>query len=149
MNPAPFLPGDFVWCAFPQHENPNRPGPLHVGYAVAVFGGVTPDSFVALIAYTTSQPWTGASHPPGVYAFDRREASGFGQRRAFVLDLRRLALVPVTSAWFPHIGQPGSGVQGRASAALSRELKQAAEDLLTRRSELVERLGPLWPGSRR
>lgn len=149
MNPAPFLPGDFVWCAFPQHENPTRPGPPHVGYAVAVFGGAAPDSFFALIAYTTSQPWPGTSHPPGVYAFDRQEAASFGQGRAFVLDLRRLALVPVTAAWFPQVGQPGGGVQGRASAAWSRQLKQAAEDLLTRRPEIVERLGQLWPGSRR
>jgi hypothetical protein len=61
------------------------------------------------------------------------------------LDLRRLAYVPVTPDWFPQLGQPGSVIQGHAPNALQRQLMQIAAELLTRRGELVERLGPLWP----
>jgi hypothetical protein len=152
LNARPFRRGDFVWCAFPQHEAPAQPGPRHLGYTVAVFGATSPGAghdFSALVAYTTSQPWTQAVCPPGVFVFDRQTAVGFGQARAFVLDLRRLAFVPITPAWFPWLDQPGGDIQGRASAHWQQQLKQTAENLLTRRPEVIERLGPLWPGGRR
>jgi len=82
--------------------------------------------------------------PPGLFIFDRQTAAGFGQARAFVLDLRRLAFVPITSAWFPWLGEPG-GFQGRASPRWQQQLKQAAEAPLIRRPEISERPGPLWP----
>jgi hypothetical protein len=99
-----------------------------------------------LAAYTTSQPWpTDSASPLGLFRFDRREAAALGQARAFVLDTRRLAYLPITSQWFPRFGQPGMGVQGRAPKRLQQTICQAAEELLTRHAELVERLGPLWP----
>jgi len=99
-----------------------------------------------LAAYTTSQPWpTASASPLGLFRFDRREAAALGQTHAFVLDTRRLAYLPITSQWFPSFGQPGMGVQGRAPMRLQQTIGQAAEELLTRHAELVERLGPLWP----
>jgi hypothetical protein len=116
-----------------------------LGYVVAVFGATAPtDAFSALIAYTTSQPWTAAALPPGLFVFDRQTAASFGQARAFVLDLRRFAFVPITPVWFPWLDEAG-GLQGRASPHWQQQLKLAAEALLTRRPELIERLGPLWP----
>jgi len=65
------------------------------------------------------------------------------------MDLRRLAAVPVTSEWFPRLDQPGGGVQGHIPKKQQQLYLQVVEDLLTRRPELIERLGPGWPGERR
>jgi hypothetical protein len=48
--------------------------------------------------------------PLGVLVLDREVATRCGQSRAFVMDLRRIALVPITPAWFPRIEQPGHGI---------------------------------------
>lgn len=151
MNSLPFQEGDFVWCAFPERENPAQPGPLHIGYTVIVSGAALPTSPPpsAFIAYTTSQPWPpGTPLPIGVLAFNQAEASRYGQSRAFVMDLRRVAFLPVTPAWFPHLDKSGHGVQGRAPKADQRRFRRMAEDLVARHAELVERLGPLWPRPR-
>ena len=144
--------GDFVWCAFPERENPARPGPLHLAYTLAVSGVVAPDGgreFTALAAYTTSQSWLGAPLPLGVVAFDQQDAAKLGQTRAFVMDLRRLAVLPLTLEWFPGLDQPGRGVQGHMPKRQQLRYAQVATDLLTRRPEIVERLGPRGPGGRR
>jgi hypothetical protein len=102
------------------------------------------------MAYTTSQPWPpGTPLPIGVLAFNLAEASRYGQSRAFVMDVRRVAFVPVTLQWFPYLGQPDHGVRGRAPKPDQRRFRQMAEDLAARHAELVERLGPLWPRPRR
>lgn len=148
MISPPFREGDFVWCAFPEHEAPARPGPLHLGYTLAASGAAPPTSPVpsALMAYTTSRPWPpDVPLPLGVLTFDRDVATRYGQSRAFVMDLRRIAFVPVTPAWFPRIEQPGHGIQGRALKAEQRHFRQLAHELATRHGALVERLGPLWP----
>jgi hypothetical protein len=129
----PLQQGDFVWCAFPEREAPLRPGPLHVGYTLAV----------AAVAYTTSQPWSGPL-PPGVITFDSEEAASLGQARAFVLDLRRLAYVPLTATWFPRAGEAGAGVLGRAPKALRDRVNAAVTELVKRRPESLSRSGPLW-----
>ena len=56
MTSSPFREGDFVWCAFPERENPVRPGPLHLAYTLAVvaaavgkFPGTTPEEMLAEI----------------------------------------------------------------------------------------------------
>ncbi len=85
MTVPPLQQGDFVWCAFPEREAPLRPGPLHVGYTLAV--AAVAGGHGVMVAYTTSQPWSGPL-PPGVIAFDSEEAASLGQARAFVLDLR-------------------------------------------------------------
>jgi hypothetical protein len=140
-----------VWCAFPEREDPARPGPgEHIGYVLAVSGVVGPPvAITALVAFTTSQPWTSPTRPPGLFVFDRQAAVALGQGRAFVMDLRRLAAVPVTLEWFPRLDQPGGGVKGHIPKKQQRLYLQVVEDLLTRRPELIERLGPNWPGERR
>jgi hypothetical protein len=147
LSLPPFPEGSFVWCAFPQREHPARPGPgEHIAYTLGISG--TAD-FTALVAYTSSQPWPEPTRPPGVFVFDQPAAAGLGQARAFVMDLRRLAAVPVTPAWFPRLGQPGGGVLGHMPKHRQRQYLDIAEQLLTRRPDLIERLGPLWPGQSR
>ena len=133
--------GDFVWCAFPEREVPLRPGPLHVAYvlAMAAVGG----GYGVMTAYTTSQPWSGAL-PHGMIAFDVAEAASLGQARSFVLDLRRLAYLPLTATWFPRIGEEGAGVLGRAPTALRKRVNAMATELVKRRPETLSRSGPLW-----
>lgn len=116
-----------------------------MGYIVGIFDAVATDGWSALVAYSTSQAWKQPARPPGLFVIDRQEAAAFGQARAFVLDLRRLAYIPVTPAWFPWLDQPGGGIQGRVTARWEQQFKRAAEELLTRRPEIIERLGPLWP----
>ena len=118
-----------------------RPGPLHVAYTLAVAAVVGGHGVMA--AYTTSQPWAGAL-PQGVIAFDSVEAAALGQARAFVLDLRRLAYLPLTTAWFPRVAEEGAGVLGRAPKALRDRVNAMTTELAKRRPETLSRSGPLW-----
>ena len=133
--------GDFVWCAFPEREAPLRPGPLHVAYTLAV--AAVGEGHGVMATYTTSQPWTGAL-PHGVIAFDGAEAASLGQARAFVLDLRRMAYLPLTTTWFPRAGEEGAGVLGRAPRVLRDRVNAMATELVRRRPESLSRGGPLW-----
>ncbi len=141
MTAPAFQQGDFVWCAFPEREAPLRPGPLHVAYTLAV--AAVADGHGVMVAYTTSQPWAGAL-PQGVITFDSAEAAGLGQARAFVLDLRRLAYLPLTAAWFPRVTEEGAGVLGRAPKALRDRVNAMTTELVKRRPETLSRSGPLW-----
>jgi hypothetical protein len=138
--------GQFVWCAFPQFEAPVQPGPAHVGYVMAVSGAI--GGFSITVAYTTTRPWP-PPIPPGVHSFDQAAASAMGQGKAFVLDLRRVARLPVTTQWFPRLSDFDKGILGAASKALERELMQEAIGFFRKRPELLEQLGPLSPGARR
>jgi hypothetical protein len=146
LNGPPYRAGHFVWSAFPERENPARPGPRHIGYVALTTGS---ERFHAVfLAYTTSRPWTGPK-PLGLYTFDRDSAAAMGQPRAFTLDLRRMAAVPVTTEWFPDLNTPDHGIVGRAPEWRRVELEDTAKMLFRRSPEIVERLGPLWPGGRR
>jgi hypothetical protein len=145
LTASPYRSGDFIWCAFPERENPARPGPRHLAYALIVYNATATMSGSIIAAYTTSRPWSdGIAQPRGLFRFDRQEAAALGQARAFVLDTRRLAYVPINARWFPHLDRPDRGVQGRAPQHLRQRIWREAEELITRRTELIERLGPLW-----
>ncbi len=133
--------GDFVWCAFPEREAPLGPGPLHVAYTLAV--GAVAGGYGVMAAYTTSQPWDGAL-PQGVIAFSSEEAAGLGQARAFVLDLRRIAYLPLTTRWFPRLDASGAGVLGRAPRPLRDRVNAIMGELVKRRPGTLTRSGPLW-----
>ena len=115
--------------------------PLHVAYTLAV--AAVGSGYGVMTAYTTSQPWLGTM-PPGVIAFDSVEAASLGQARAFVLDLCRLAYLPLTVAWFQQVGEDGAGVLGRAPKALRDRVNAIATELAERRPETLSRTGPLW-----
>ena len=146
MIASPYRPGDFVWTAYPEQENPARPGPRHIGYVALAAGDE--HGPVLFVAYTSSQPWRGA-RPPGIYVFDQPGAAAMGQGRAFTLDLRRMAALPLLSEWFPELDRPGHGIVGRAPDRLRVEFEAAAIELFRLRPETIERLGPGWPGGRR
>jgi hypothetical protein len=60
-----------------------------------------------------------------------------------------MALLPITSEWFPDLKAADRGIVGRTPERLRLELEKAATDLFRRRPELIERLGPLWLSGRR
>lgn len=95
----------------------------------------------AFLCYTTSQPWVG-SVPLGVFRVDREAALGNGQFRPFTIDLRRMATVPVTEAWFPDLGQPNHGLVGRASERVRLLYEAGMLELAHRYPRNIEHLGP-------
>ena len=127
--------GAFVKALFPLDERPRRPGPLHICYCL----GVTPT--LAIIAYTTSRPWpAGTPTPLGIRLFATEEARSLNQR-PFVLDLRRLAKLPLGRTWFPEIDTPGRGIVAVAPLTLRDELNQELAQLLRRHRALVRIAG--------
>ena len=147
MTP-PYKRGDFVWCNYPQHENSVAPGPRHVGYvAIATEGSIRGSDYAAILAYTSSQTWSGPT-PPGVRRFSRDEAQTVGQQRPFHIDLRRSAFVPITAEWFPRLNEADRGVIGRAPQKLVKELEATLRRIYEHSPQNIERLGPLWPRRR-
>jgi hypothetical protein len=145
LNAAPFGAGDFVWCKFPLSENPVQPGLEHAVYVMAV----TPlpgTGHAAFVAYTTSKVLSG--RPQGALRFDKLQAAQMGHARPFLLHAGRIAALPINSAYFPYLDQPGHGVIGRAPKSVQAAITEASKGLMMRRPESFERLGPLWPGQR-
>ncbi|HEX6011200.1 MAG TPA: hypothetical protein VFY87_05205 [Geminicoccaceae bacterium] len=127
--------GAFVKALFPTDEKPRRPGLLHICYCV----GAT--RALAIVAYTTSRPWPADEpRPLGVRVFAAEEAHALNQR-PFVLDLRRLAKLPLTGSWFPEIDVPGRGIVAIAPFGLRDELHRTLVQLLRRHRELVRFTG--------
>jgi hypothetical protein len=135
--------GDGVWTMFPfgPPDRPDEPGPVrHIAYVLATSqAGAMP---MALLAYTSSGPWRGAAArlPAGVVEFDAAAARALGQR-AFHLDLRCLAQVPLTARWFPDWAEPGHGVVGQAGAKLRARLEAQLTELATRNRDAIEMRG--------
>lgn len=70
-----------------------------------------------MLAYTSSGPWRGVgARPVGVLDFPAAMARPLHQR-AFHLDLRCLARVSLSDAWFPRLGQPDRGIVAVADRA--------------------------------
>lgn len=136
--------GELVWSNFPERERPIVPGPRHFGYVLHV-GSLGADAYSAVLAYTTTSGLdiTGQL-PRGLKAFDATEAEAFGHPQAFRLDLKRLAHVPITAAWFPDLDLPKKGIEGRMPKKLRISLQAELDDLLVKHKDLMGRLGPLW-----
>ena len=127
--------GAFVKALFLLDEQPRRPDLLHICYCL----GVTPS--LAIVAYTTSRPWPpGAPTPLGIRLFAAEEARLLDQR-PFVLDLRRLAKLPLGRTWFPEIETPGRGVVAMAPPILRDEINRELARLLRRHRALVRLTG--------
>ena len=96
-----------------------------------------------LLAYTSSGAWRGASpRPPlGVLDFDAPAAAALNQR-PFHLDLRCLARVPLSEAWFPELAAAGQGLVAIAGPALRQRIMEAATQLAGRHAGLIEIRGP-------
>jgi len=141
---CPIPSGCFVWTTFPfgPPDPPEQPGPVrHIAYVLATDS--KPRVPMLLLAYTSSGPWRGATGrlPLGVVEFDDGAARAVGQK-AFHLDLRCLAQVPLTERWFPDLDQAGLGIVGTAGARLRERIDVILSDLVTRNRDLIEMRGP-------
>jgi len=152
LSLPPFNVGDSVWCAFPEREHPARPSRnLHICYTLIVTAaGVVapglPPSYQAFVAYTTSRPPQHDGRQPGVVPFSAEEATELHLRRPFWLHLQRVAFLPVTPEWFPHLSA-GGGVVASVTPTRRRELE--AEATLVRRRHAADAvLGPSMPRPR-
>jgi hypothetical protein len=160
LNEPPFHAGDFVWCAFPEREHPARPGRhSHIVYTILVTGSVSSgtaavaepsgQTYQAVVAYSTSQPWQEEGHRPGIIAFNAEQAAGLGQQRPFWLHLWRLAHLPITQAWFPRLSAPEGAIVGSAYSALRRQLEAKTAEIFSRHGNETVQLGPLASRPRR
>lgn len=133
---AGIVEGAFVRVMFPTDERPRLPGLPHIGYCVAA------TSALAVLAHTTSKPWPAEVPLPfGVRVFEAEEARRLAQR-PFVLDLRRLARLPLTRAWIPDMEAPDQGVVATAGSELRDELRRTVAEVMRRRRDLVRLAGP-------
>jgi hypothetical protein len=132
--------GQFVWCRFPTAEQPEAPGPKsRIGYVLAVrrIGR----AHVAALLYTTTARWPAeAARPLGVIPIDERQAQAIGQK-PFTIDVRTAAALPITIEFFPHLERADRGIQGLASAGLSRKIESLLDELRRRRIAIAVR-GP-------
>jgi len=142
--PAGFAEGSFVWTHFP-FGPPHRsdlPGPVrHIAYVMGSRGEGLARQI--LLAYTSSGPWRGHAPrlPIGGVEFDETAARALNQR-PFHFDLRCLARVPPTDAWFPDLASAGGGVVAAAGASVRRRILEAAESLAARSPRPIEFRGP-------
>lgn len=92
---------------------------------------------MVLLAYTSSGPWRGAGNrPPGIVEFTDLEAAKLNQK-AFHVDLRTLAKVRLTAAWFPRWAAPDRGIVAIAGADVQNRILLAAKALAAR-AETIE-----------
>jgi hypothetical protein len=137
---AVFAEGTFVWTLFPfgPPNRPDIPGPVrHIAYVLA--SRVDRTTVQVLLAYTSSGPWRGATTrpPPGIIEFDEATARRLNQR-PFHIDLRCLARVPLTTAWFPDLASPQRGIVAVAGARVRDRILKVAETLASRSPRLIE-----------
>ena len=136
--------GAFVWCRLPISENPCNPGPkdhLHLVYVED-----STDDGSVLTIYTTSAIWQPKARSPiGVLVVTSELASAMGQM-PFVLDATRIALLPVTTEWFPGLAEPGHGIVLIADESFQKKETSTAHAALSRASSL-EYFAPKAPSS--
>jgi hypothetical protein len=141
----PFQPGQFVWSSFPYDENPLRPGPKeHVAY-IADVRKMPDGSLLAVCFYTTSQAWTRSEKPPlGIIPIDEAMATALGQK-SFVIDVKRIAYIPINKEFFSRIDTPDKGIlPRRATKQLQNAILNTVAKLL-KRPEYIIQLGPYRP----
>lgn len=76
----------------------------------------------------------------GVIVFDAAQAGAVNQR-AFHLDLRCLARVPPSAAWFPAWRNAGNGIIAIADSALQKRIFVEAARLMRSKPKIVETRG--------
>ena len=118
--------GDYVRCLFPFRESMG-PGPS--SHIVLVTASITVGTTAALVVfYTTSQTsYVGVKRPRHLIHVDERKALSLGQGKAFDIDASRLALLPVSHAYFPEFdGQtlPHHGQDPNVASVVERRVAE-------------------------
>ena len=102
-------------------------------------------SFLAVCFYTTSQTWTRSEKPPlGIIPIDEATAEKLGQK-SFVIDVKRIAYMPINRAFFSRVDAPDRGILPRhATKQMQNAILNTVAKLL-KRPEYIIQLGPLRP----
>jgi hypothetical protein len=127
-------------------DEPLRPGPKeHVGY-VADIRSVGGNAHLTVMSiYTTTTPLEpGVKYPLGIIPVEPTMAQKMNQK-GFVMDARKIAFIPVNSAFFPRLADPDKGIIYTAAERF-HQLVQNTLMKLAKRPELVVKLGPDVPG---
>jgi hypothetical protein len=135
----------FVWCQFPYLEEPLRPGPReHVAYIADVRQIRGKAHLTVMAIYTTTTPWQeGVKLPLGVIPIASEIAQQMKQK-SFVMDARKIAFIPVNSAFFPRMATPDKGIIHTASQRFHEHVQNTLMQL-AKRPDLVVTLGPDLP----
>jgi hypothetical protein len=132
---------------FPFAERPKEPGPMqHIGYCVGELRRPTGRAAVVVVYTTTSPIPAGQAKPRGVITVSQTNAAEAGQRRAFLIDGRRIAFLRVEDAFFPHLNRPDRGVVARAPRRRHNAVMRMLADLFDEPA-LIELLGPERPAT--
>jgi hypothetical protein len=82
--------------------------------------------------------------PLGVIVIPKQQAAALGQK-AFVLDARRIGILPITLEWFPNLNSDGHGVVKIASKPFQDNVARIAREVASRHRENIELYGPGAP----
>jgi len=130
--------GDFVDCAFPFREQPDRPQAQHLHIAYIVRVARRPDGAYVAALYTTTARLPSQPRRKGEIDIDERASRTMGMQRAFTIDAFRLLIVPLDEAWFPNLSTPSQGVRGRAPDPLRRHIARLVDRAVTEREPLLD-----------
>jgi hypothetical protein len=149
LTAPPFEPRQFVWCRFPFFEDPLRPGPQeHIAYIVDLREIREHAHLTVMSLYTTTRPWQpGVKLPLGVLPVEPALARTMKQK-AFVIDARKIAFLPLTPDFFPRLDRPDKGIVHTASERFHTLVRNILMEL-AKRPDLVVPLGPDAPHRRR
>jgi hypothetical protein len=138
----------FVWCQFPYLEEPLRPGPKeHVAYVADVRQIRGKAHLTVMAIYTTTTPWEeGIKLPVGVIPIESEIARQMKQK-SFVMDARKIAFIPVNSAFFPRMATPDKGIIHTASRRFHEHVQNTLMQL-AKRPDLIVAVGPDLPSRR-
>ena len=104
--------GDYVRCMFPFRETPGPGSSSHIVLVstMATVGATR----AAIVFYTTSRTqFEGLRRPRHLIHVDEAGSLRLGQAKAFDIDVTRLALLPITAAYFPELTGGVVPVHGR------------------------------------
>lgn len=103
--------GDYVLCNFPFRES-TGPGPSpHIVLCAAT--GRSGNTSFAIVFYTASQTGYPGLQRPRQYLFvSKARAVALGQKTAFVVDVSRIARLPLTPRYFPEMAGDAIAVWG-------------------------------------
>jgi hypothetical protein len=136
--------GDFVVCNFPFEEASDSPGPAkHIGLCLGTMEA-RGRRIAVVAAYTTSQPWPNdVVLPKGVHRIGEARAVLMGHKKAFIIDARKIAFIPLEEEFFPQLGGSHGGKIGESKQMARVVLQDLAT--LDKTPGVVVRVGPLRP----
>ena len=134
--------GAFVDCFFPFAEKPAIPGPMpHIAYVQTMLH-LKNGEHRLLAMFTTTSPRIIDSIPPALkIRIPETSSRQMGMRNSFVIDIHRLALLPLTAEWFPEIGT-SRFVIGIADSHLRAAITKRYDEMLSRQPPPFSVSGP-------